>query len=118
MERIQVNRFSFRRKNSSRNKNKEREQLVDYDYERMSYLSEILDSFKPTICRKSRRSEAQPQRPCCRNRGFVSSGVDFIAFVTGGLVWVSLALAMCHLPTIESRGYPFLSDWIRFPQSL
>ena len=38
MERIQVNRFSFRRKNSSRNKNKEREQLVDYDYERMSYL--------------------------------------------------------------------------------
>ena len=40
MERIQVTRFSFRRKGSHRNKNKEREQseLLDYDYERMTYL--------------------------------------------------------------------------------
>ena len=41
MERIQVNRFSFRRKGSARIKEKEQkaqENQLDFDFERMSYL--------------------------------------------------------------------------------
>ena len=38
MDRIQVNRFSFRRKGSNRNKDKDKEKEASYDYDKMTYL--------------------------------------------------------------------------------
>ena len=38
VERIQVNRFSFRRKGSHRNKDKDKEKEDTYDYTQMTYL--------------------------------------------------------------------------------
>ena len=51
MDRIHVSRFSFRRKSSRREKEKERELSAEFDYETLTYLrySSILFKFKHTF---------------------------------------------------------------------